>query len=56
MDNQLNRHYINIRTILEIDPKTIHQELWDPVVHHLQQLQDGQNRLCKGREGFNGPP
>ena len=27
MDNELNRYYIKIRTILEIDPKTIHNEL-----------------------------
>ena len=27
MDNQLNRYYIKIRTILEIDPKTIYEEL-----------------------------
>ena len=27
MDNELNRYYIKIRTILEINPKTIHEEL-----------------------------
>ena len=27
MDSELNRYYIKIRTILEIDPKTIHEEL-----------------------------
>ena len=27
MDNEPNRYYIKIRTILEIDPKTIHKEL-----------------------------
>ena len=27
MDNELNRYYIKIRTILEIDPKTNHEEL-----------------------------
>ena len=43
MDTELNRYYRKIRTILQIDPKTIYEELWDPVVHHLQQLQDGQN-------------
>ena len=26
MDNELNRYYIKIRTILGIDPKTIHEE------------------------------
>ena len=47
MDNELNRYYIKIRTILQIDPKTIHEELWDPVLHHIQQLQDGQNAFDK---------
>ena len=27
MGNELNRCYIKIRTIVEIDPKTIHEEL-----------------------------
>ena len=27
MDNELNRYYRKIGTILEIDPKTSHQEL-----------------------------
>ena len=27
MDNELGRYYIKIRTILEIDTKTIHEEL-----------------------------
>ena len=27
MDNELNRYYRKIRTILKIDPKTIHEEL-----------------------------
>ena len=43
MDNQLNRYYRKIPTILQIDPKTIHQEFWDPVLHHIPQLQDRQN-------------
>ncbi len=50
MDNEFNRYYIKIRTILEIDPKTIHEELvtaCDPVLHHIQQLQDGQNVFVK---------
>ena len=38
MDNELNRYYRKIRTILEKDPKTIHEELWNPVLHHIQQL------------------
>ena len=47
MDNELNRYYRKIRTILQIDPKTIHEELWDPVLHHIQQLQDGQSVFVK---------
>ena len=47
MDNELNRYYIKVRTILEVNPKTIHEELWDPVLHHIQQLQDGQNVFVK---------
>ena len=47
MDNQLNRCYRKIPTTLEIDPKAIHQELWNPLPHHLQQLQDGQNVFVK---------
>ena len=27
MDNELNRYYMKVRIILEIDPKTIHEEL-----------------------------
>ena len=34
MNNELNRYYIKIRTSLEIDPKIIHEELWDSVLHH----------------------
>ena len=47
MDNELNRYYRNIPTMLQINPKTIHEELWDPVLHRLQQLQDGQNAFVK---------
>ena len=50
MDNELNRYCIKIRTILQIDPKTIHEELWDLVLHHIQQLQDGQNVFVKKEE------
>ena len=38
IDNELNRYYRKIPTILEIDPKTVHEELWDPVLDHIQQL------------------
>ena len=47
MDNELNRYYMKTLTILQIDPKTIHQELWDPVLHHIQQLRDGQYAFVK---------
>ena len=44
MDNQLNRYYRKIPTILQINLKTIHQKLWDPVLHHLQH---GRNLFVK---------
>ena len=47
MNNEFNRFYRKVRTILEIDPKTILEELWEPVLHHRQQLQDGQNVFVK---------
>ena len=47
MDNELNRYYRKIPTILQIDSKTIHEQLRDPVLHHMQQLQDGQNVFVK---------
>ena len=50
MANELNRYFIKIRTILETDPKTIHEELWDSVLHHIQRLQDGQNVFMKGEK------
>ena len=31
MDNQLSRYYIKVQTILEIDPKPIHEELVTPL-------------------------
>ena len=59
MDNELNQYYEKIRTILEIESKTIHEKLWDPVFHHRQQLQDGQNVFVKEekrREDVNDHP
>ena len=47
MDNEVSRYYRKIRTILQIDPKTIHKGLWDRVFHHIQQLQNGQNVFVK---------
>ena len=47
MDGQLNRFCRKIPTILQIDPNTIHQELWSSVLHHLQQLQDEKNVFIK---------
>ena len=43
MINELNRYYIKIRTILEIDAEITLEELVDPMLHDIQQLQDGQN-------------
>ena len=50
MANELNRYYRKIQTILEIDLITIHEELWDLVLHHIQQLQDGQNIFVKEKK------
>ena len=47
MDNKLNRYYTQIPTILQVDSKTIHQELWDPLLFYLQQLQDEENVFVK---------
>ena len=47
MDNELNRYYIKISTILQIDQKTIHEELWDLLLHHIQHLEDEQNVFVK---------
>ena len=32
---------------MELDPKEIHEELGDSVLHHIQQLQDEQNAFVK---------
>ena len=37
------RYYRKTRTILELYPEIIYQGPWDPVLDHIQQLQDGQN-------------
>ena len=50
MDNELNPYYRKVRTILQVDLKTIHEELWDSVLHHIQQLQDGQNLFVKEKK------
>ncbi len=53
MENEFDRYYIKIRTILGIDPKTIHEELTTalgPMLHHIQQLQDGQSVSVKGEK------
>ena len=50
MDYELNRCYRKIRTILQIDPKTIYEELWDSVLHHIQTWT---KRLRQRREDVN---
>ena len=36
MNNEFNRYYGQIQTILQIDPKIIHEELWNSVLYHIQ--------------------
>ena len=50
MDNKFNRYYGKIRIILQIDPKTIHEELWNSVLHHIQTWT---TRLRQRREDVN---
>ena len=47
MGNKLNRYYIKIETVMQRAARIIHQELWNPVLHPMQQLQDGQNVFMK---------
>ena len=50
MDNEYNRYYIKIRTIMGINPKTIHEELATALgskAPSIQQLHNGQNVFVK---------
>ena len=41
---------------MQIDPKTIHEEFWNLVLHHIQQLQDGRNFFRQRREDVKDHP
>ena len=59
MDNELNRYYIKIRTILEIDPKTIHEELvtaLGPGAPSYTTVTRWAKRFHEGREDVNDDP
>ena len=59
MDNELNRYYIKIRTILEIDPKTIHEELvtaLGPSAPSYTTVTRWAKRFREGREDVNDDP
>ena len=59
MDNELNRYYIEIRTILEIDPKTIHEKLviaLGPNAPLYTTVTRWTKRFREGREDVNYHP
>ena len=59
MNNELNRYYRKIRTILEIDPKTIHEELvtaFKSSAPSYTTVTRWAKRFCEGREDVNGHP
>ena len=59
MDNKLNRYYIKIRTILEIDPKIIHEELVTalrPSASSYTTVTRWGKRFRKRREDVNDHP
>ena len=59
MDNKLNRYYIKIPTILEIDPKTIHEELVTALglsAPSYTTVTRWSKHFCEGREDVNDHP
>ncbi|CAF3389983.1 unnamed protein product [Rotaria sp. Silwood2] len=59
MDHELNRYYIKIRTVLEIDPKTIHEELvtaLGPSAPSYTTFTRWAKRVREGREDVNDDP
>jgi transposase len=59
MDNEFHRSYIKIRTILEIDPKTIHEELATALGSNApsyQTIARWTKRFREGREDVNDDP
>ena len=59
MDNELNRYHRKIRTILQIDPKTIHEELitdLGPDTPSYTTVTKWTKRFRQGREDVNDHP
>ena len=59
MDNELNRYYIKIPTTLEIDPKTIHEELvtaWRVSAPSYTTVTRWAKRFRERREDVNDHP
>ena len=59
MDNEYNRYYIKIRTILGINPKTIHEELataLGPKAPSYPTVAEWAKRFREGREDVNDDP
>ena len=56
MDNELNRYYIKIPTILQIDPKTVHEELvtvLGPSASSYTTVTRWAKRFRQGRDNVN---
>ena len=59
MDSKLNRYYRKIRTILDIDPKTIHEELaaaLEPSAPSYTTVTRWAKRFREGREDIDDHP
>ena len=59
MDNEYNRYYIKIRTILGINPKTIHEELVTALgskAPSYPTVAEWAKRFREGREDVNDDP
>ena len=59
MNNEYNRYYIKIRTILEINPKTIHEELATALrskAPSYPTVAEQAKRFREGREDVNDDP
>ncbi len=59
MENEFDRYYIKIRTILRIDPKTIHEEFTaalGPNALSYSTVARWTKRFREGREDVNDEP
>ena len=59
MDNELNRYHIKIRTILQIDPKIVHEELVTALglsAASYTTVTRWTKRFREGRADVNGDP